>query len=46
VSFVTQLMVKPDLLNLDGSKASLGKYDNRTNTIYIQTNAEEDVHVT
>lgn len=46
VSFVTSLMVEPELIYIDGSKAKMAKYDNKTNAIYIQTDAEEDVHMT
>ena len=45
MSYVTSLMSDPKLLMLNGKTASLAKYDNKTNSIMIQTDKEEDVHM-
>jgi hypothetical protein len=45
VTYVTTLMTDPKLLLMDGSPATIAKYDNRTNSIVIQTDKEEDVHM-
>jgi hypothetical protein len=45
MSYVTSLMSNPQLLTMTGKSASLAKFDNKTNTIFIQTDKEEDVHM-
>lgn len=45
MSYVTSLMSSPDLLNMNGKPATLARYDNKTNSIMIQTDKEEDVHM-
>ena len=45
MSYVTSLMSSPDLLNMNGKPTTLARYDNKTNSIMIQTDKEEDVHM-
>lgn len=39
-------MSNPELLYTNGEPAQIAKYDNKTNSIMIQTDKEEDVHMT
>lgn len=38
-------MSKPKLISLDGADATIARWDNKTGSIMIQTNNEEDVHM-
>lgn len=44
-AYVTQLMSKPNLISINGTKSHIAKYDNTTNAINIYTESEEDVHM-
>lgn len=44
-AYVLNLMSEPKLVNIDGTNATMVKYNNRTAMFAIQTDREEDVHV-